>query len=352
MKNIGDMTIRKIRQQILFLLLVFPFTLIAFEPQLVTPYPVVGYQELSFFDELQKMQRQALVWYPINPQVPGEPSKNSWDLFHIAINAPPLQTKIKRPLIVISHGYTGTPHQLSWLIRRLVYEGFFVLAIQHLDLIQGKINSNLWQRPLDIKTLLDQFFASSLAEAVNKNYIAIAGYSLGGTTAIWLAGGRVADLDAVLSNPDLPPLIQLALPTLNKDMMGKDWRDARIKAAFVMSPAWGWVFAEESLAKISIPTYVIAGTEDHILGTRNQAAIFARHIPRSIYQMIPGKTGHFIFVSALNEKKMQAVNPSGQINFLLVDDASIDRSWIQFQVAEEAVKFFKSVFIEAESLTK
>ncbi len=33
-----------------------------------------------------------------------------------------------------------------------------------------------------------------------------------------------------------------ALPTLNKEMMGKDWREPRVKAAFVMAPAWSWIF--------------------------------------------------------------------------------------------------------------
>jgi predicted dienelactone hydrolase len=324
----------------------FPLILFAFEPHPVTPYPVVGYREISFYDDFHKIQRQLLIWYPVDPQVRGVPSKNPWDLFYVALNAPPVEAKMKMPVIVISHGYTGNPHQLSWLIRGLVYHRFIVIGIQHLDLREGRIHANHWQRALDIRTILDQFLASSMANFANTNQIGIAGYSLGGTTSIWIAGGRSTKLDSLYPGPEFASPVEFllanqALPTLNKEMMSQDWRDARVKAAFIMAPAWAWLFDEASLAKITIPTYLIAAAEDRILVTRNNAGFFARHIPSAIYQVIPGKVNHFIFISALNSKVKDA-NSSMQMNFLFEDDVSVDRAWIQLQTADEAVRFFKS----------
>lgn len=325
----------------------FPVILSAFEPHPVTPYPVVGYREISFYDDFHKMQRQLLIWYPVDPQVAGVPSKNSWDLFHVALNAPPVETKAKMPVIAISHGYMGNPHQLSWLIRGLVHHGFIVIGIQHLDLMEGKIHANHWQRALDIRTILDQFWASPMANFANVNQIGVAGYSLGGTTSIWIAGGRSTKLDSLYPGPEFASPVEFllanqALANLNKEMMSKDWRDVRVKAAFIMAPAWAWLFDEASLAKITIPTYLIAAAEDRILVTRNNAGFFARHIPSAIYQVIPGKADHFIFISALNPKKVKDANFSSQMNFLIEDDVSVDRSWIQLQTADEAVGFFKS----------
>src|SRR5271156_446556 len=104
-----------------YILSLFVFlSLNAFTPQPITPYPVVGYKEISFFDEFHRMKRTVLVWYPIAPSIEGQPSSNLWDVFKIAPESPISNPKVKKPLLVISHGYGGSPHQLSWLIEKLV----------------------------------------------------------------------------------------------------------------------------------------------------------------------------------------------------------------------------------------
>ena len=67
--------------------------------------------------------------------------------FLVAENAAPARSKIKRPIIVLSHGYTGNPHQLSWLIKGLVNQGFIVLDIQHLDLIDDLVMRFIFFNP-------------------------------------------------------------------------------------------------------------------------------------------------------------------------------------------------------------
>lgn len=326
----------------------FPCALKAFTPYPVTPYPVCGYREISFFDRTSKSERMLLVWYPVDPQTEGTPSPNPWDDFKVAIDAPPMTSKTKRPVIAISHGYTGNPHQLSWLIRGLVHGGFIVLGIQHRDLIDGKVHLNLWQRPLDISTIIDQFSISSMRDAADLNKIGVAGYSLGGTTAIWIAGGRSTKLDTLIPGPEYSSgedftRVDEALPTLNRPMMAKSWREPRVKAAFIMAPAWAWLFAEENLQTISIPTYLIASSADTVLVTKNNAGYFAKNISKSVYQAIPGKADHYVFISALNEKERKSADPTDQLSFLFKDDPSVDRYWIQEEVAEEAIDFFHSV---------
>lgn len=326
-----------------YLFLIFPFVLMGFEPHPITPYPVVGYDEVPFLDEAHQMSRDLLIWYPINPQIEGIASKNPWDVFNIAIRVPFKTSEVKVPVIVISHGYGGTPHQLSWLIRQLVYSDYIVIGIKHLDI---SIN---WQRPQDITTIIDKFSSHPLANHANLNQIGIAGFSLGGTTAISLAGAQATKLDSIIPTPkDAYPKefsdIEAALPSLNKEMMSKNWRDSRIKAAFVMAPAWGWIFDEKNLRKISIPTYLIASSADDVLITQSNAGYFARNIPKSIYQEISGKANHYIFISALHEKQRQRLNLPPELNFLIEDNVSVDRAWIQSEVSQEATRFFNSVF--------
>jgi predicted dienelactone hydrolase len=230
-----------------------------------------------------------------------------------------------------------------------VHEGFIVIAIRHNDLMEGKVHANHWLRAKDIKMIIDQFFASPMGEFAHANEIGVAGYSLGGTTAIWVAGGRTTKLDTLIPGSEYADLREFrladqALPGLNKEMMNKDWRDPRIKAAFVMAPAWAWLFDESSLERISIPTYLIAAEADQVVITKNNAGFFARHIPHAIYQTIPGKVGHYIFISALNERQRKLADLTGRFDFLFQDDATVDRAWLQLQIGEEATKFFHSVF--------
>lgn len=326
-----------------------PFSLFAFEPLIVTPFPIVGYQEIPFYDDFHKVQRELLVWYPIN-KASGKSSESPWDVFQIALNASPASVKNKMPVVVISHGYTGNPHQLSWLIRWLVHNQFIVLGIQHIDLINGKAHVNHWQRALDVKTMIDKFSATPFAKLADLNKIGFAGFSLGGTTAIWVAGGRSTKLDTLIPGPQYASIEDYvradeALPSLNKEMMSKDWKESRVKAAFVMAPAWAWLFDEKSLSQVSIPTYLIAAENDQVLVTKNNAGYFSKFIPESIYQTISGKAGHYIFISALNQNEREKADPSGELNFLFEEDSTIDRRWIQSQVSEEAVNFFKAVFL-------
>ena len=44
-------------------------------------------------------------------------------------------------------------------------------------------------------------------------------------------------------------------------------------------------------------------------------------------------------------------SPHGELDFVLIDDPSIDRHWIQFQVDEEVNRFFNSVF-QTQSVPK
>lgn len=327
----------------------------AFQPQAITPNPVVGFRSISFFDPSQKVNRELLVWYPVDAEVEGLLSNNPWDVFKIAPKASMASAKTKRPVIIVSHGYTGNPHQLSWLINGLIHHGFIVLGIQHRDLIEGQVHFNHWQRAKDVQTMIDQFSLSSLANSADLTKIGIAGFSLGGTTAIWVVGGKSTKLNTLIPSTQYAAIQDYvkadeALPTLNKEMMAKDWKEPRIKAAFIMAPAWAWIFDEESLKNVNTPVYLIAAASDRVLVTRNNAGFFARNIPDASYQEILGKADHYIFISALNEEQKQKADPERRLQFLFMDDSSINRLWIQRQAAEEAARFYQFAFEEETHL--
>ncbi len=95
-----------------------------------TAPPTVGYAELPF-----QGQRTVSVWYPALPKTQGSPSPDpfEWGVFNLS-EAPPDQ---KRAVIVLSHGHSGNPHQLAWLTKELVQNGFMVIGTQHLDFLDN-----------------------------------------------------------------------------------------------------------------------------------------------------------------------------------------------------------------------
>lgn len=331
-----------------FLVFAFPCCINGFEVNSLYPHAKVGFSQIPFFDDFQETQRSLLIWYPIDASTEVNLSPNPWDLFYTGIDAPIAHQEQKMPVVVISHGWSGDPHELSWLIRELVHAGFFVVGIQHRDIINGKMHINHWMRAQDISLALDHFLSSPMGTLADLNRIGIVGFSLGGTTALWLIGGRTTKLESVMpgpeyADPDNFKSVNDLLSDLNKEKMSQDWKDSRIKAAFIMAPAWSWIFDEPSLKAVTIPTYIIAGANDEVVKTSFNAGLFAKYIPNSFYQEIPGKAGHFIFLTTLSNQKRAVVDPSGKLSFLLDDDESIDRFWIQSKVSTEAIRFFQSV---------
>lgn len=319
------------------------FNLTSFKPHVITPYPAVGYREIPFFDKTLQMPRTLLIWYPIEPDVKASASANPWDGFNIAKDSPIAPTKTKRKVIFLSHGFGGSAHQLSWLINKLVYNGYIVLGVDHLDMLDGKPHINHWRRAQDIHLALDQFASDAFSKSADLTRIGIAGFSLGGTTAIWLSGGRSTQLDHIAPGPnDAAPedfaAVPELVPTLDKQKMAQDWTDPRIKAAFLMAPAWGWIFDKQGLQHIHIPTYIVAPEVDGVLNTQNNAAYFAKHIPHAFYQVILGPAKHYIFLSQPQET---ALPP--KLHFLITDHPDVDRKWLQFEIAAEAACFFNAM---------
>jgi predicted dienelactone hydrolase len=113
----------------------------------------------------------------------------------------------------------------------------------------------------------------------------------------------------------------------------KSHRDPRIRAIFAMAPALGPAFDPDSLAKISVPTQIVAGAVDATVPIETSAKFFAARIPRAqltIYQAV----GHYTFLATCAELG-DRTNPR-----ICIDQAGILRDEIHTQTATMAAKFF------------
>ena len=123
------------------------------------------------------------------------------------------------------------------------------------------------RRPSDLSATLDALERQpSLQDHLEQGKVGVLGLSMGGNTALSLAGGRIdpshlaSYCDDAAINPSLCGwVIQSGIDLHKMDMRpaGRDNKDRRIKFAMAIDPAPVDVFEMASFQKISIPVEVI-----------------------------------------------------------------------------------------------
>jgi predicted dienelactone hydrolase len=159
------------------------------------------------------------------------------------------------PAVVFSHGFGGCNTQSVFLMEALANGGYLVVAPNHADARCGSARGHgfrarrpeepfrqgeTWSdatykdRRADIEAVLDAVLAAKTFEGVrvDAGRIGIAGHSLGGYTALGIAGAW------------------------------KSWKDPRIKAVLALSPYNAPFVAKGDLGQMDVPVMYQGGTLD------------------------------------------------------------------------------------------
>lgn len=202
------------------------------------------------------------------------------------------------PLVVISHGFGADRRFLGYLAEHLASYEITVAAIEHPASNVAWLNqlfaepstysrpegilpaTEFIDRPKDVSFLLDELeqlneYSPLLKGKLNTHQVVVIGHSLGGYTALALAGASL-DLDHLRQFCDDPTrvglsptdLVQCSASDLEKDNV--NLRDPRVVQIMALNPVMGRVFDSKSLANIQIPTFVLAGTDDSITPALSQ----------------------------------------------------------------------------------
>lgn len=306
------------------------------------------------------------VWYPAaatareEPQWLGQPPHP----FARAGKAAPdavLQAAPRRfPLIVVSHGTGGSALAMAWLGTRLAAHGYIAVAVNHpgnnaLEPYTPQGFTLWWLRARDLSTVLDGMLSDrEFGPRIDARRIGAAGFSLGGYTMIEIAGGRTSPAIFYLcekrphapqctSPPEFPTLVPRALALLKTDSgyrnaireASRSYRDPRVRAVFAIAPGLGGAFVPGSLAKISIPVEIVAGSADPIEPVDANARYLAARIPGSRLVLFPG-AAHYTFFATCTATAIRS-DPE-----LCDDPRGIDRHRIHERAADLAVMFFSS----------
>jgi predicted dienelactone hydrolase len=305
------------------------------------------------------------IWYPADPaaveqmQWIGSADSPFAKAGKAAPDAALIATPEKFPLILLSHGTGGSAAMMGWFGAALASHGYIVAAVNHPGnngledyTLQGF--SIWWERAADLTVVLDKMLAdAAFGPHIDPKRVGAAGFSLGGFTVIEIAGGigelsrfqefcKSPKADGLCTDPpEFPGLTAKATALAKTDPAmqaalaegAKSHRDPRIRAIFAMAPALGPAFDPASLAKISIPTQIVAGAVDNIVPLETSAKFFAAKIPGaqlSIFQAV----GHYTFLDTCAELG-DRTKPQ-----LCLDQAGILRDEIHTQTVTIASKFF------------
>lgn len=303
-----------------------------------------GLRKHDFHDVQRNKKLDIWVWYPVESGSEWKIPDGPYPWGRIAENGAVKNPKVQKPLIVLSHGHGGRPEQFNWLVEPLVAAGNVVLATRHADFPP---HANHWNRSLDVTFIVNEFLKTPLGKMIDEQRIGFVGYSLGGLTGISLAGAKMSNLDAIVPDEKHVRLKLISegmskiLPSLDREQMLKDYRDPRIKAAFLMAPSWSWVFRSDDMKTIRIPVRIVAGDRDEVLVSETNGLWYANHISKAQFQWVQG-AGHFVFLGMPSCEGRMIVDPDGDALFLYKDSEGVNRYFIQEQVQKLAVDFFDS----------
>ena len=179
----------------------------------------------------------------------------------------------KIPVIVVSNGLGAKRDRFTELAQHLSSYGFAVVIPDHpgsdrarqKDFLQGLYQENFdatdyLDRPQDISYILDELSKLNQKQfnnRLNLEQVGIFGYSIGGTTALSLAGAKI-DWE-YLQQECAKPLELINISTLYQcravelPAVQPSLKDPRIKAAFLFVPFGNNLFSQKQLKQVAIP---------------------------------------------------------------------------------------------------
>jgi predicted dienelactone hydrolase len=206
------------------------------------------------------------------------------------------------PLVVMSHGYSGTPVAMSWLAENLASKGYVVAAPHHRD---PPINEpGGFAEPLFLRSVDVAFVAHALqskarrgeaffGDLIDPDRVALAGYSMGGYGVLTAAGALVSPAAAGIVPGGALTAYAKGGPK------AKDLHIDGLKAVVAISPAGGSAalnfWNADGLAALRAPTLFLVGDQDRVVGyAPGVKSIFDAAVNAPRYMLVFENGGHSI----------------------------------------------------------
>ena len=271
-----------------------------------------GYDRLTVQASHRTEPLAASVWYPVGtPTYRGLVGDNAVFKGTSAYVGAAIADD-RFPLFVLSHGSGGNMDTISWLSSKLALNGAMVLAVNHPGSTSGdsspRRSIRLDERAGDLSAALDELLADpSFGPHVDQSRIASLGFSLGGTTALNLAGVRF-DRQAYSDYCDsygetAEDCIFFAKGGVDLNHLpagfAADLRDPRIDAAVAIDPGMTYAASAESVAATTMPMLLInlgEATRFHAADVSAEGSGLVGRLPNARYAVV-SPAHHFTFLA-------------------------------------------------------
>jgi len=282
--------------------------------------PAVGYRQLVVADAQLQLTFPVRVLYPTLAK-PQAVAVGLYE-FEVAPDAPVAPGRFA--LVLVSHGTGSSGLVHRQLAQALVRQGYVVGLLEHPhnnrdDDSWAHTPQNLVARPRHLQLALDYLLADArLAPALHPGVAAVVGHSLGGYTALALAGGRPEAVGSV------PGRVAISVPAV----------DERVRALVLLAPAVPWYAAPGTLAAVQVPLLVLAGEKDEATPPWH-AELLQKGLPPTtpLTLRVVANAGHFSFLTPFPPPRTSAAFPPSQ------DPPGFDRARFQEELAREVAGF-------------
>jgi predicted dienelactone hydrolase len=309
----------------------------------------VGLTEVVFKDAQRGRTLKTHIWYPCEDKHTELFAENAVFEGIDAVRDGAIRPG-QYPLYVLFHGTTGNWRNLSWLAVRLAENGAVVCAADHPGYTSGDATPasvlRAWDQPLDGSFLAGAMLRSRFKGVIDQARVFAVGYSLGGYSALALAGARLDQRRYVAfcaKNRDRScRYFRAALPGLTEQDFthaAQDLTDARFTKVVAIAPGFVEAFTPRSLKGITIPVLVVGGGRDQNIPPSTHFYPRFRDFPPNLaYRELPNAS-HFSFMQIC--KPGAAAILAEEDAAFVCDDHGADRRAIHDRLYRYVVDFLQ-----------
>jgi predicted dienelactone hydrolase len=317
--------------------------------------PIAGYDRFEVAAPHRAAPIAASVWYPVGtPTYLGLIGDNAgFEGSAAYVGAAIAEGRF--PLVLLSHGSGGNMDSLSWLSSRLALRGAMVLAVNHPGSTSGdsspRRSIRLTERAADLKAALDQILADpAFGPHVDRSRIVSLGFSLGGATALNLAG---AEMDRDLYRDYCARFGKEAADCIFMAKGGVDFanlpdafegkmRDPRVTGAIAVDPGFSYAITETSIGAMALPVLLInlGGDERWMAGDVSaRGSNLVARLPHAEYATA-APANHFTFLALCKPGARERLAEEHD-DPVCDDPAGTDRAAIHEKIVERIAAFIK-----------
>ena len=234
----------------------------------------------------------------------------------------PIATDKPAPVVVIAPGLNTNWQNFTYIAEHLADYGFGVAAVNFPGTNARRVNAvlngldtppkdNQWiEQPKIVTRLLDEIERKSQNEEswrgkLDLQRVGIIGQSLGGYTAMAIAGAKV-DWQHLqkecqkIGSPeqiDLNPALFWQCQSADNSSPNTDLRDRRIVAAIAINPVANPVFSQSGMSQFDSPLLIIAGDKDIFAPALDEQLVPFTWLPKNNkYLVLVKNSTHFSFI--------------------------------------------------------